>query len=237
VLNVYLHVVIAKCDHLRNLISDNTVLHLCSSHITLIHIVGTVLLVMLCLHLCTLCCSLSVSPVFVFRVSLCDLTKNSDIVGQFFLRYRCTFHISYLYNILWHFTTCFCDIPLFSYYPFRHVCIYILEYILYFLCICILFLSSFTEQIVYAQLCDSGTSVNLTWPSQVNKWWQLFPNPFSKHLVDVATFWYSKVHIFVKRSIILDMLCTLMSQHSLPERNINTAFYLVLGTAWRAAGN
>jgi hypothetical protein len=46
-----------------------------------------------------------------------------------------------------------------------------------------------------------------------------------------------KVHICFKGSIILDMLCTVMSQHSLPERNINTAFYLVLGTAWRAAGN
>jgi len=69
-----------------------TILHLCSAQIILILTVGTVLLldaVFALMHVVLLI----VSPEIVCSVSLRDITKNNDIVGHFFLRFRCTFHV------------------------------------------------------------------------------------------------------------------------------------------------
>jgi hypothetical protein len=48
-----------------------------------------------------------------FSISLRGMTKKND--AHIFLKFHCTFLISWLYNIPWYFTTCFCDLPLFSY--------------------------------------------------------------------------------------------------------------------------
>lgn len=97
---------------------------------------------------------------------------NTDVcipVGHTLI-FHCTADILWFYNVPWHFTTCFANVSLYSYYPFPRVYIYILQYVLHSLCICIclsFLLPSVNEQILYAQLCESGTSESLTWPSQV----------------------------------------------------------------------